>query len=241
MVFFLVVLFAGTPAFSQGTDDYDTTVVTTETASQYISDTSYEPPVAVRPIADSTMRRIKGDEAYWYANVEPEKEKKKPEENTQGSSIFDNKTFRRVIWILVILVFIGALVWYLSSINVKMFRKKVKVLNRDEEEMPLEDIFSLDYEQSIAKAVSKGDYRMAIRLNYLSTLKELSTRRLINYTDEKTNSSYLSELAGTKYYRPFFRLTRGFEYSWYGQLPIAPDIFSRVQEEFNDFKKGLPA
>jgi len=74
---------------------------------------------------------------------------------------------------------------------------------------------------------------------YLRTLRDLSLRNLITYTHEKTNSDYLFQLAGTPFYKSFFRLTRDFDYSWYGHFPISPDSFTTIQNEFNAFKQQL--
>ena len=74
---------------------------------------------------------------------------------------------------------------------------------------------------------------------YLRTLTNLSDKGLISYTHEKTNSDYLSELSGTSYYKSFFRLTRDFDYTWYGKFELNTESFALVQKDFNQFKQVL--
>ena len=71
---------------------------------------------------------------------------------------------------------------------------------------------------------------------YLRTLKELSEGGIIQYSQEKTDHEYVMQLFGTEYYKDFFRITRDFEYAWYGQFPISAQSFQIVQSHFSKFK-----
>jgi hypothetical protein len=199
-------------------------------------DTGNLQQVTVRPISDTTLRRVRNDDAYWYANLPPKKPLPRPKEQ---KSFFDKDWVRTLLWILIVACFVGALIWYLSSSNIRLFRKASPPLVMEEDLPMSEDIFSLDYDKALRDALAAGNYRLAIRLLYLGTLKDLSERGRITYTQEKTNSDYLSQLYNTPYYRSFFRLTRDFEYSWYGQFSITGDTFAVVQKEFADFKQLL--
>lgn len=107
------------------------------------------------------------------------------------------------------------------------------------EEQPTEDIFEMNFEKEIQKAVAEKNFRLAVRLLYLRTLRDLSDKNLISYTHEKTNADYLFQLAGTSYYKSFFRLTRDFEYTWYGQFELSQENFSFIQNDFSSFKQQL--
>jgi hypothetical protein len=43
----------------------------------------------------------------------------------------------------------------------------------------------------------------------------------------------------TPYHKNFFRLTRNFEYTWYGKFPLSPDVFALLQKDFVNFKQQL--
>ncbi|MGZ8537630.1 MAG: hypothetical protein ACXWV9_05160 [Flavisolibacter sp.] len=135
--------------------------------------------------------------------------------------------------------FVAVLVWYLASSNISLFRKRSAPISLDEDEILTEDIFKIKYEKEIQSAIVSQNFRLAIRLMYLRTLRELSDRQLIQFTQEKTNSDYLNQLSNTKYYRHFFQLTREFEYTWYGKFQLSQEAFGSVEKDFNDFKQQL--
>jgi hypothetical protein len=78
---------------------------------------------------------------------------------------------------------------------------------------------------------------MATRLLFLGTLKLLSENEFIEYNHDKTNADYLKELSGTGLYKDFFRLTRDFEYTWYGHFELSQNAFEQVAEDFSRFKQ----
>ena len=130
------------------------------------------------------------------------------------------------------------IVWFLAVSNIGLFRKRlVTVDNSAYEEVPAEDIFALDFEKEIKNAAEAKDFRLAIRLMYLQTLKTLADKNFIHYKQEKTNSDYVQQLWNTPYYMHFFRLTRHFEYAWYGQLTVTEPVFELVKNDFATFKQ----
>jgi hypothetical protein len=134
--------------------------------------------------------------------------------------------------------FVAILLWFLVASDIQLFRKPSPVIDREEEEEELstENIFDIDYEQALNKAVASSNYRLAIRLLYLQTLKDLTMRNLIQYKQERTNNDYLMQLFQTAIYKDFFRLTRNFEYAWYGQFPVSSGSFELIRNEFVAFK-----
>jgi hypothetical protein len=110
--------------------------------------------------------------------------------------------------------------------------------NPDEETMP-EDIFAINYQREIDKAVGEGNYRLAVRLHFLQLLKNLSDRNIIRYQQDKTNLDYLFQLQSTRHYNDFFRITRNYEYSWYGQFEVSADAYRHIRKEVEQFERGL--
>lgn len=102
-----------------------------------------------------------------------------------------------------------------------------------------ENIHTINFEESLQKAIDDGNYRMAVRLLYLQSLKHLSDRELINWQINKTNIAYMQELAGSPYQQDFDKLTLQFENNWYGDLPITVTEFTGVRELFNRFNRQL--
>jgi len=100
----------------------------------------------------------------------------------------------------------------------------------------LENIYAVDFDAEIEKAISKQNYRLAVRLLYLRLLKQLSDVGLINWDITKTNSIYIDELSNAEQRLTFKLLTRQFEYIWYGERLIDADVFKKVNSLFSDFK-----
>ena len=102
-----------------------------------------------------------------------------------------------------------------------------------------ENIHSISFGEAIDRAISEGNLRLAIRLLYLQTLKNLSDRELISWQINKTNVAYVQELRGTNYQQTFNNLTLKFETNWYGDRHIDAAAFRVVQQEFNKFNEQL--
>jgi hypothetical protein len=100
----------------------------------------------------------------------------------------------------------------------------------------LENIHEIDFDADIEKAVAQRNYRFAVRLLYLKCLKHLSDTGQIHWEINKTNSTYISELANLEQRIAFNLLTRQFEYIWYGEFMIDAPVFTKVNALFNDFK-----
>jgi hypothetical protein len=103
----------------------------------------------------------------------------------------------------------------------------------------LENIHEITFDEEIEKAMAQRNYKLAVRLLYLRSLKQLSDAQLIHWQIEKTNATYLNELINTEQRQPFSVLTRQFEYVWYGDFPIDGQSFQNINTLFHDFKRSL--
>jgi hypothetical protein len=144
-------------------------------------------------------------------------------------------TFLKYFFILIGVAALVLLVLKLNGINVlNLFRKKPYASLAYSES--IENIHEIDFHAEIEKAIAVGNYRLAVRLLYLSSLKQLSDNGLINWQINKTNTDYVYELTNNQQREAFKQLTLQFEYVWYGDFLINADIFKRVNLLFNDFK-----
>jgi len=217
--------------------------------------------VKQRSLPGDAVKKMKEDEDFWYANANIKKKKSKEQiayekeqgrkgqkgKNEQAVNERDNSYvplgqrswFQTLLWIVILAVFATGLAIYLGGSNVGLFRKKnVKAANAGEEEIT-EDIFAINYQKEIDKAAAQGNYRLAIRLMFLRLLKNMSEKNIIRYKQDKTNLDYLMELHPTNYYNSFFRVTRNYEYSWYGQFNVSEDAFKLIRSDFDQFDKEL--
>jgi hypothetical protein len=122
-----------------------------------------------------------------------------------------------------------------------------KVFGRAPRSLPLayetgqENIHELNFAEALAQAEAAGNLRLAVRLGYLQLLKQLTDRDFITWQPDKTNQTYLHELATSRpAARPAFaELTRQFEYAWYGELPVPAALYQRVREAQHQFGQQL--
>jgi hypothetical protein len=104
-----------------------------------------------------------------------------------------------------------------------------------------DDINEINFDNLIAEAVSNSNYRIAVRLYYLKSLKLLSDRKLIDWKINKTNQNYVKEIKEEELKKPFEELTNMFEWIWYGEMPIAESVFVKTKNNFLDFQSSLQA
>ena len=194
--------------------------------------------VTKRNLNEVQVKKLKEDKAFWYVNEAPKREKAKIEKK-RSNNIFSQKWFGNLMWFIVTGGFIAIMIWFLLTSNVRLFQKKSSRIPANSNELAVEDIFEINYDNEIAKAIKENDFRLAVRLLYLQLLKDLSNKNIIQYKQDRTNGEYLLQLLGTAYYADFFQLTRSFEYTWYGQFLISEESFYKVQRNFSQFKNKV--
>jgi hypothetical protein len=102
-----------------------------------------------------------------------------------------------------------------------------------------ENIHEIAFDQAILNAINTDDFRLAIRLLYLQTLKALTDKGIINWQVNKTDMTYLKELNDSPYQQLFLELTLQFERSWYGDQSMKRNEFVSVADRFEFFKTEL--
>lgn len=147
-------------------------------------------------------------------------------------------TIRYVIIGVLVILLLFIIYKLLSSDLSNMFSRESKQVALPYNES-LENIHEITFDEEIEKALAARNYKLAVRLLYLSSLKQLNDANLIHWQIEKTNSVYLQELQDTDQRQSFSVLTRQFEYIWYGNFPVDGQSFTNIQTLFTDFKKLL--
>jgi len=134
----------------------------------------------------------------------------------------------------VLLVYV---IFKLLGVNLlKLFKKEKETIEVPYSES-LENIHDINFDEAIENALAIKNYRLAVRLLYLRSLKQLSDNNLINWKIDKTNSTYLNELNDPEQRRQFSILTRQFEYVWYGDFPVDGTSFQAINAVFHEFKQ----
>ena len=197
--------------------------------------------VLERKLPDDFADSLKKSPDFWYADADvKKKEAKKKENNARYVPLGQRTWFQTLLWFIIIAGFAGAIMWYLAESNVSFFRKKDSTVPPGglSDEIP-EDIFSINYQLEIDKAVTQKNFRLAVRLQFLRLLKKMADKNIIQYKHDRTNFDYLVQLNNTRHYHSFFRLARHYEYSWYGHFDVEEHAYKIIEGEFNQFDRDL--
>ena len=159
--------------------------------------------------------------------------------NKVGSNSFWSVFFKILLWGLCIFAFVYTVLKLTGMTGISVFTGNKKADGLDYV-VTEDNIYAINFTESIAKAKEQKNYRLAIRLLYLQTLRKLADRELIQWKLNKTNDIYAQELAGGNHYADFTRLTRTYDYAWYGNFPVEEDQFAGVQQYFTNFQQQLP-
>lgn len=159
--------------------------------------------------------------------------------NVKSSGSFLNSAPLQIFFWAVAIFFIGFIIYKLFFTN-GFFMKTNKRISDEPGEIEPEGLSEYsEYDNLIRHAEMSKDYNLSTRYLYLQTLKKLADRQLILYAPDKTNYSYLRELANHNYRHDFATLTVNYEYVWYGKFNLSPERYGQLKNQFNSFNKTL--
>lgn len=102
-----------------------------------------------------------------------------------------------------------------------------------------EDIHEVDLASLLKQAIDNQNFRLAIRYYYLTSLKGLSNKKIIDYHKDKTNSEYLFEIENTAIRTQFSYLSYVYSYVWYGEFPVDETNFKTAQNKYTSFINSI--
>lgn len=117
----------------------------------------------------------------------------------------------------------------------KSTNKAIEKLELIDEEI----IQNSNLEELLNTAIHQKNYRLAIRYQYLITLKKLSENHFISLDKDKTNSDYLLEIQTPQHQKEFSYLAYIYDYVWYGQFNITASDFTDLQQSFIHYNKTI--
>lgn len=246
----------------------DSITVKLDSLSGYLSDGEYDDPdtlffsgkeypgslydssiIKNRFVPDSITRYLKEDNAFWYADENMHVRDEKGQHNSFWEKFWGtvfvmlrSPLFRQIMWLLILILFAVAVIWFLIQNKMNIFGSgKSVLLPVQGEEGDAANIFTANLREAADKAAENGDYRLAIRFSYLQLLKVFSENGLISYGTDTTNSEYLDQLYARPCHKDFFNVTRSYEYTWYGNMPVNQQQYQAVLDDFSSLyqKAGL--
>jgi hypothetical protein len=221
-------------------------------------DQVYEP----REFSDTRMSELKSQKDFQY---DDDKIQKDNEQNKNGSSDYDySKKDRKErlkssssssyssgsssggasSWWIILLLFLIVAGIILYSIGFKpssLFRKDTKNMAENNADSTFDEdhIDNIKFESELDKAIRLGNYRLAVRILYLESLKILNDKKMIDWKINKTNWDYVKELNQPQLKGDFKQITNSFDYVWYGNFAIDESTFKLMQEKMINFKKKI--
>lgn len=140
--------------------------------------------------------------------------------------------YSEIILISIAILLLLFLCWLIYRKRPELFmRTRRKQLGYVTEE---DTIYGIDFHEEITHALAGQNYRQAIRLLYLQTLKQLSDEGKIDWQLYKTPTQYIYEVR-----TPVFRqLTNHFLRVRYGNFEASESLFQTMQTLQQEIMKG---
>ena len=163
-----------------------------------------------------------------------------PYENPAEKKLLPVKQFPWVKYVVYIIIS-GLLVFVL----IRLFRTKKLPEKKLPERIIIEEIAAEDfkpeapYEKYVDDALEGGDFRSAIRFSFLIAIRDLSSKKLIYQSKDKTNFEYILELSLHPVSEFFNDITKIFERTWYGDIQADNNDYSAFRDKFLHFQSQL--
>ncbi len=159
-----------------------------------------------------------------------------------GHASFKNKVLaRRIIyWSIASVALIIMIVLLRRSEWVSLVKPKSKATGFNFNDLN-EDLDTINFNARIEEAEALGDYRLAIRWQYLKCLYELDKKGQISFANYKTTINYLYELKTEAVRDGFKEVSKVYEYIWYGEFKITAAHYSQHVLSFNTFHQLIYA
>ncbi|HEX2683356.1 MAG TPA: hypothetical protein VHL77_05470 [Ferruginibacter sp.] len=194
-----------------------------------------------------SIRNWRNRKEYAYVNYldsllkNQKKPKAKPVQAPEGPGLFDSFLSSSIVSIVLwtLAIFFILFIIYRLFLADGVFRRKTKagkVEAQVEEELITEES---DFDALIRQALQAGDYRLAVRYQYLKTLHLLAGRQFIQLAPDKTNYQYVREISNRNHQNEFAALTLNYEYVWYGEFGIEKPLYQKIENGFTSLNQKL--
>ena len=200
---------------------------------------------------DDSMRQWKNLNEFAYAKYldsllkdKNDKQKKKLENSTGFSvpgfldRLLASSVLKILLWTVTGLFILFIL--YRLFLAEGVFKRASKTNQNTGAEVEEEVITNeSDFDALINQALQNGNYRQAVRYQYLKTLHNLAGKNFIELAPDKTNFQYVGEIKNREYQNDFAALTLNYEYVWYGEFAIEKDRYQKIEMNFISLNKKL--
>lgn len=103
----------------------------------------------------------------------------------------------------------------------------------------VENVADGDFITQIKMALNNGDFRLAIRYQYLNTLQKLDQKGVIAYHKEKTNADYGYEIKNSALAEAFRYISYIYDHAWYGGFDVTADTYRLASLAYDETNKMI--
>jgi hypothetical protein len=165
-----------------------------------------------------------------------DKTKARSENRNRASYSFFDGAFKLGGMIAVALL-LGAMLYFIG----KEIRNTNRLnVNKNNDQIEIENIQHINLEDQLANSIRSGDYREALRWRFLILLKEMEKHGMIVWKPYKTNREYAKEMGGNLLQKDFRMISGVFEKIWYAQRDVQKDQFLYLDQIINKIQNELP-
>lgn len=154
---------------------------------------------------------------------------------------FENDVFLMMVKIIGISIIVALLIFLIVRLFISQKNTSTHgtTLSIEEMEQLEDDLDKADLDGALNRAMKTKDYRAAIRILYLILLRDMQAKEWIEFRKDKTDMEYVMEMKGRQEQTPFLRLTRDFEYAWYGDEMLDETRALRTISRFQEFTRWI--
>jgi hypothetical protein len=173
-----------------------------------------------------------------YNTFEKKKESTPPSKPRRKNNRSSSSTNVSSGWIdfltyLGYIVIIGVIIFIIYKLVLNYSgNEEGKAVELNFDEVPPSEIPKTELERRLEEALSKEDYREAVRIYFIFIIKDLSSKNWISWERKKTNMSYLMEMRNKPQFNLFNETVSIYDIVWYGNYTITRSNFNEVEPKF---------
>lgn len=193
-------------------------------------------PVEQRTVSSAQWEKASGDLDYSRDVPKPPKPpKERPNQQPRDSffSFLNSPFWGLLLQVVAILLAVAAIGYGIYRMLQEPRNKRIA---RDGVEITEDNLdaylHETELDRFLREALARRDYTQAIRIYFLCVIKELSSTGAIHWAPDKTNRDYLREMQRHPKADAFRQLTRTYERIWFGNAPLTPEGFARLEPGF---------
>lgn len=196
-----------------------------------------------RIIADSSWNRLTAATDYYYKKEPPQLAKERSAGSFENLLIslfqfFTSTAGKVLLWLVLGLLILVVCFYVFKQYGINFFRTKSTKINQLSADEADEEI-PQDWELAIREAVSKQDFRTAVRLSYRHVVFLLQERGVLALSNANSNRQFLAALRTKPYWSQFSALLLHYEYLWYGHYPVDATTYTQIDKIYQSIKNQL--